>query len=126
MRILQKTKDGGPNSPVDAYFLIESKRFGSIALLKFNPGTREAYHTHAFDALTWFICGNMWEQGYLSKRLTQYHRSIWPKCTLKEDNHRVVCLKPSWAFTLRSPWKDTWTETKKGKKTTLTHGRKEV
>jgi len=47
MRLFQKAKDGGPESPVDGYFLIEIKSLFSIALLKFNNGGRENYHTHA-------------------------------------------------------------------------------
>ena len=61
MRILQKTKDGGKESTVDAYFLIELKGWFSVALLKFNKGSRVNYHSHAFDALTWFIKGDMVE-----------------------------------------------------------------
>ena len=36
MKLLNKAKDGGSESPVDAYFLFENKHVGSIALLKFN------------------------------------------------------------------------------------------
>ena len=40
MRLFQLMKDGGPKSHVWAYTLIESKRFGSIMLLRFEKGTR--------------------------------------------------------------------------------------
>lgn len=56
---LVKKKDGGPESPVDAYFLVELKGLFSIALLKFNKGCREAFHSHAFDAWTWFLSGDL-------------------------------------------------------------------
>ena len=55
MKLFSKCKDGGKESPVDGYFLIECKGLFSVALLKFNKGGREAYHTHAFDAYTWFL-----------------------------------------------------------------------
>ena len=64
MRALSKTKDGGPKSSVEAYFLFEIKSIGSIALLKFNKGGRKEFHTHAFNALTWFIASSLKEEMY--------------------------------------------------------------
>ena len=61
MRFFSKVKDGGPESTVDAYFLIEIKNWFSIALLKLHKCSRENYHSHAFNALTWFIKGDMVE-----------------------------------------------------------------
>ncbi|GAG37360.1 unnamed protein product, partial [marine sediment metagenome] len=110
MRFFSKTKDGGPNSPVDAYFLFEIKWLGSVALLKFNEGGRKAYHTHAFHALTWFIKGLMFEEEY-GVGYTHYKRSIFPKVTPRSKNHRVVSHGTSWAFTIRGPWHKYWTET---------------
>ena len=106
---MSKTKDGGPKSPVDAYFLIEVKGLFSIALLKFNKGCREEYHTHAFDAFTWFLKGDLQEEDVNGDKLT-YKRSLIPKVTLKDKNHRVKANEDSWCFTLRGPWCDSWTE----------------
>ncbi len=124
MRIFSKAKDGGPRSPVDAYFIIELKNFFSIALLKFNEGSRENYHTHAFDALTWFISGELVEEE-VSGDTYVYTRSIWPKCTPKDKCHRVRSLTTSWCFTIRGPWSDTWEEYNERTDTTTvyTHGR---
>ena len=125
MRCFSKAKDGGPESPVDGYFLIEIKNLFSIALLKFNKGGREAFHTHAFDALTWFLCGDLEEEDVSGDNYT-YTRSILPKITRKGKNHRVKANKDSWCFTIRGAWDSTWTEYNKNKKqtTTFTHGRK--
>lgn len=125
MSVLQKAKDGGRYSPVDAYFLIEVKCLFSIALLKFNKGTRENLHSHAFDALTWFICGDLVELD-ISGDMYIYKKSIFPKLTRKAKTHKVIALKDSWCFTIRGKWQDTWTEYNElsNKTTTLTHGRK--
>ena len=112
MKFLTKTKDGGPASPVDAYFLFEIKWLGSIALLKFNKGRREAFHTHAFDAWTWFLWGDLEEEKFNSD-ITKYKKSILPKLTKKDNNHRVKAYKDSFCFTMRGPWADTWTEDNK-------------
>jgi len=122
MKFFTKSKDGGPQSPVDAYFLFEIKSLCSVALLKFNRGSREAFHTHAFGALTWFICGDMVEEN-IDRTSKRYKRGLFPKSTTKSKNHRVVAYKNSWCFTIRGPWKKTWTEDHDGKTTTLTHGR---
>lgn len=127
MRLFQKVKDGGPDSPVDAYVLIEIKSLFSIMLLKFNKGGREVYHNHAFNALTWFICGEMYEQELDHEyALYKYKRSLIPKLTPRSNMHRVRALKDSWALTLRGRWKNTWLEWNGIRYVKLTHGRREV
>ena len=125
MKFLTKTKDGGPESPVDAYTLIEIKGLFSIIFLKFNKGRREAFHTHAFNAWTWFLFGDLEEEEY-DGTLSNYAFKLKPKFTPRDNNHRVKALKDSWCFTLRGPWADTWTEHNDVTqvKTTFTSGRK--
>lgn len=127
MHILKKVKDGGKESPVDAYFLFELKGLCSIALLKFNKGTRENFHTHAFDALTWFLSGHLVEERATphGSILYTYKRSLLPKFTAKSNLHRVRAHKTSWCFTIRGPWENHWTEYNEEKDTTyvLTHHR---
>lgn len=124
MKLFSKAKDGGPDSPVDAYFVIEIKNLFSIALLKFNKGAREQFHTHAFNALTWFLDGDMEEEDVDGSKY-QYKRSLKPKFTPSQKCHRVIAHKDSWCITLRGPWAMFWTEYDKEKdKTTLFgHGR---
>lgn len=122
MKILKRSKDGGPDSLVDAFFLVESKRLGSIALLRFNVGGREAFHTHAFNAFTWFLWGELLEQD-IDGSFRSYTRSVVPKITLRSKNHRVRAYKTSWCFTIRGPWSRTWTEDTDTEHTVLTHGR---
>lgn len=126
MRLLQKTKDGGKDSTVDAYFLIEIKSLFSIALLRFNEGSRNNYHSHAFNALTWFLAGEMNEK-FLTGESIKYKRSLLPKVTKRSVLHKVVAKRESWALTIRGPWDKYWKEvTPENKEITLTHGRKEV
>ena len=109
MRIFEKTKDGGELSTVDAYFLIELKGLFSIALLKFNKGSRVNYHSHAFNALTWFIKGDMTEH-VLGGIVRKYKRSLIPKLTGKSVMHKVVAKETSWCLTIRGKWDKTWEE----------------
>lgn len=126
MRFLEKTKDGGPLSPVTAYFLIEIKPLFSIALLKFNPGARDNFHTHAFHALTFFLKGDMGE--YIRKEgetLYKPYKDFSFKITPRSRLHRVKSWKTSWALSFRGPWTKTWTEeTPEGETIILTNGRK--
>jgi hypothetical protein len=141
MRFLSKVKDGGPNSPVDAYVLIEIKSLFSIMFLKFNPGSRETYHSHAFNAWTWFIFGDMWEEKIVSPQnissggpanacieIAKYRRSLHPKLTPRSLLHNVIAYTTSWCFTVRGPWEDQWIEYDiyNSDITTLTHGRKVI
>ena len=127
MNLLKKRKDGGPKSPVDVYFLCEFKSLFTIGLLKFNKGGREAFHSHAFDAYTWFLSGDLIEED-VDGTLYSYTKSFKPKTTLKSKMHRVKANKDSWCLTIRGPWVDTWQEYHEttDTKTTLTHGRKVV
>ena len=127
MKFFSRSKDGGPESPVDAFFLFEIKSVGSVALLRFNKGGREAFHTHAFHALTWFLTGELIEESLLQDNTTSfyhYKRSFLPKLTRREKNHRVFAKRTSWCLTIRGPWKDTWTEDTEKATSVLTHGRK--
>jgi hypothetical protein len=63
MRFFHHGKDGGPESPVEGYWLFEIKWLCSIVLLKFNDGGREAYHSHAFNALSWLLKGDLHPPG---------------------------------------------------------------
>jgi len=129
MKLFTKCKDGGPQSPVDGYFLIEWKSVFSIVLLKFNKGGRENYHTHAFNAWTWFLFGDLIE---LRKRLTgastyRYSFSLIPKFTPRSNNHRVIAFRDSWCLSIRGPWSKYWTETTPtGEVIKMTHGRKVI
>ena len=111
---LNKTKDGGKTSPVDAYFLFEIKGLCSVALLKFNKGGREDFHSHAFNALTWFIKGDLMEEK-IDGSLKKYRRAFLPKFTSKTNCHRVVANKDSWCLTVRGSWDKTWYEIDKVK-----------
>lgn len=125
MKLFQKGKDGGPDSPVDGLYLIEIKPLFSIVLLKFNKGRRENFHTHAFNALTWFIGGSL-EEEKINGEKYEYKRSFLPKITTRENNHRVKANKDSYCLTFRGPWVDFWTEDNKeeNEKIFFTNGRK--
>lgn len=112
MRIFYKGKDGGPESPVTGYWLIEIKNLFSICLLKFNKGCRENYHSHAFNAYTWFIKGDLIEERIMDNTVIykKYNRSIIPKLTKRDNLHRVSAIKDSWCLSIRGPWLKTWEE----------------
>lgn len=130
MLFFSKRKDGGKESTVDAYFLFEIKNFMSVALLKFNKGTRENYHSHAFNAFTWFLFGDMIEHRIVKGKPVpnKYKFSLKPKYTGKDNLHKVVANKTSYALTIRGRWSKDWTEYNLAKDTTYTleSGRKVV
>lgn len=137
-RIFFKKHDGGKESGVTGYMLIEWKPVFSIGLLHFKEGSREAYHSHAFNAVTWWLKGYVVEQVLpnipdcvLKNQDLEIHEkefvpSLKPKLTQRSCVHKVFAYVSSWALTFRGPWKDTWYEISKNGKITLTHGRKVV
>lgn len=126
MKIVKSAPDGGKDSGVTAYFLIEWKKGFSVALLRFNKGSREAFHSHAFNALTWWLKGKAVEILYPTKESIVWTPSFKPKFTPRGNTHKITAKETTWALTLRGPWVDKWIEVKGKEKTTLTHGRKVV
>jgi hypothetical protein len=124
MKFLEWAKDGGPDSHVSGFFIVEIKSLFSIVLLRFGNGTREAFHSHAFSALT------LWLKGKVKEHLLSGESHYWYagdlKYTSKKCFHKVEAMGDAWALSFRGPWVDRWRENVKGTFTTLTHGRKVV
>ena len=126
MKFLSKAKDGGPESTVTGYWLVEAKKLFSVALLKFEDGSRDAYHSHAFDSLNWVLSGQVDEQ-QLNGIHTRYRAGWIPVVTRRNTFHKVVSRGTTWVLTIRGPWVDFWKEwTRDRGYETLTHGRKTV
>lgn len=127
MKLLQYGKDGGPKSTVTGFWLIEIKSLFSIVLLRFDEGSRETYHSHAFNALTWWLSGKV-EEHHKTGESMIWTPSIVPKYTPRTCFHKVFALRRTWALSFRGPWVKTWQEYSQfqGQTTTLTHGRKIV
>lgn len=127
MRFFYKGKDGGPQSPVTGFWLVEIKWLFSIVLLRFNAGCRETFHSHAFNAWTWFFFGDL-EEEFINGETNRYRRSWRPKFTPRELMHRVHSGGTSWCLSLRGPWAHLWREydSEWDRFTTLTHGRRAV
>lgn len=131
MKFLHYGKDGGPESTVHGFWLIEIKWLFSIALLRFSNGSRDSYHSHAFNSISWLLKGKLREYLILIGHVLitkTYKPRIWAIVTRRNTFHRVVSEEVSWVFTIRGPWSKTWREynPNSGTFTTLTNGRKVV
>lgn len=125
-RPFYKKYDGGIESGVVGYFLFEWKAVCSIGLLRFSEGSRENYHSHAFNAITWWLSGRVTEDTW-NGLMVSFSPSFRPKITTRKKVHKVFAHKKTWALTFRGPWADTWFEiNKNNQKIRLTHGRKIV
>lgn len=124
-RIFYKKPDGGEKSGVTGYFLIEWKCAFSIGILKFNKGSREAFHNHAFNALTWWLKGSVTEERH-DGGTKDFGPSFRPKYTPRDNCHRIIAKEPTYAFTIRGPWLDYWHEIAGKVQTVFTHGRQVV
>jgi len=126
-RFFQKRPDGGANSGVTALFLIEWKAVFSIAILKFTQSPRENFHSHAFNAITWFLTGYVAEH-HLDGTVKKFKPSFIPKFTPRSCFHRILINGTVYALTFRGPWSDKWQEYNPTNRViiTLTHGRKEI
>lgn len=124
-RLFKVSHDGGKDSGVTGYWLIEWKPVFSIVLLKFNKGTRDAYHEHAFNALTIWIKGEVLEE-YQDGSTAQVWKAGQCKYTPRSNFHRIKALKTSWALCFRGRWLKSWKEELHGETYTLTHGRVKI
>lgn len=122
MKLFSVSKDGGDKSNVWAYWLVEIKPLFSIALLKFENGTREAHHSHAFNCVSWLLSGALREY-FLDNTSKGYLPSFKPILTKRETFHKVRSFGRSWVLTFRGPWTKQWKERQGDMETTLTNGR---
>ena len=127
MTFFQKGTDGGQSSHVTGYWLVEIKPLFSIVLLKFAEGSRENYHSHAFNAVTWFLSGEV-DEHLIDGTIKTFKQSFVPKYTSKSTFHKVYAKRTTWAVSFRGPWSKYWKEFNPSNKafSTLTHGRKIV
>jgi hypothetical protein len=121
-RLFYVKPDGGKDSGVTGYFLIEWKALFSVGFLRFKTGSREAYHNHAFNAVTFWIAGDVIEK-CINGETKSFKPSLKPKFTKRSKFHKVIAIRETWAITFRGPWVDYWNEFKNGNLVTLTHGR---
>lgn len=127
MKLFKYMKDGGMESRVSGLYFIEIKSWFSVVLLHFATGSREAYHSHAFDAVSWVLKGELHEK-MLGGGVNVYTPSVKSISTLRSTFHQVVSIGDTWVFSFRGPWSKTWreflpAEEMFGKFQTLTHGR---
>lgn len=125
MRLFHYGKDGGYESTVWGYFLIEVKALFSIVLLRFENGSRDAYHSHAFDCVSWVLRGRLEEQ-HLGGPLEIHEPSWRPVVTRRETIHRVTSIGRTWVLSFRGPWAARWLEFLPSEQrwVRLTHGRR--
>lgn len=132
MKLFELAKDGGPESHVWGYFLIEIKSLFSIVLLRFENGSRDAFHSHAFNSTSWVLKGKLVEEvldegSESGVTFNVYEPSLTPVMTYRDTNHKVVSLGRTWVLSFRGPWADSWKETLPGgESVTLTNGRRIV
>lgn len=102
MKILKYGKDGGPESTVWGYWLIEWKPVFSVALLCFENGSREAYHSHAFDSVSWLLKGQLVEHNLdvLGNDWSQQNVYI-PTCIYRRSSQSLPDVKPSTRWLVR-------------------------
>ena len=128
MKLFARRKDGGGESTVTGYWLIEVKSLFSICLLRFDGASREAFHNHAFNCFSWVLKGELIEN-FLDGRERQHPASWRPFVTRRTDFHKVSSVQGStWVLSFRGPWASRWREWRplEGRLVTLTHGRREV
>lgn len=133
VKVFETTKDGGAESTVWAHWLFEIKGLCSVVLLRFEDGSREAYHEHAFNCVSWVLRGRLVEFVLPSDitcpdTVNVYPASLRPVVTLRSTFHKVVSDGRAWVLSFRGPWAKTWREYVPGENrfARLTHGRREV
>jgi hypothetical protein len=129
-KFLTVRKDGGPESRVTGYWLIELKWLFSVALLRFDHGSRETFHSHAFNSISWVLGPGVLREELLNGNVNHYVRSWRPVTTLRRTFHRVFSEGRTWVLTFRGPWANEWMEFSPdgsgGVFQRLTHGRQIV
>lgn len=107
----RRVKDGGPDSPVEAFWLVEWKALFSIGVLRFPRGSRENFHSHAMNAVSWVVSGLLTEEFADRNRRNNTYQTGDVAVTRRETLHRVWGIAPvTWVLTLRGRWEREWLE----------------
>lgn len=123
IKICSFGKDGGDESTVFGFWIVELKKLFTIVFLKFEGMSREAYHNHAFNSISWVISGMLIEE--MLDGSTRIHTpSIIPIITPREDFHKVSSFGNTYVISFRGKWDDVWHEKINNDYIRLTHGRK--
>jgi hypothetical protein len=127
MKFFSYEKDGGQESKVWGFFIAEIKSLFSVVLLHFKDGSREAFHSHAFNSKSWVLWGQLNEH-MIDGSVNVYKPGLKPVITLREHFHMVKSVGSTFVVSFRGPWASTWHEfiPETGERLTLTHGRKIV
>jgi hypothetical protein len=127
MKFFAYEKDGGQESKVWGFFIAEIKSLFSVVLLHFKDGSREAFHSHAFNAVSWVLWGQLNEEQFNGIRRT-YKPSLVPVWTPRTNFHMVKSVGNTFVISFRGPWVNFWNEylPDTHQIITLTHGRKIV
>lgn len=118
-------KDGGPFSKVKCWG-IEIKSLFSVLVCKFDEGSRDAFHNHAFNSYSLLFMGALCEQVHGFYAPVIYKGFTYIK-TPRERFHKVSGIeKNNWILTIRGPWKSEWKEINNLGNQILTHGRRVI
>jgi hypothetical protein len=114
------------------YFAVEIKSLFSLVLLRFEDGSRDAFHDHAFNCISWVLKGHLTEHLVRDEYcddlvdINEYKPSLLPVLTFRDTRHKVVSHGRTWVLSFRGPWANSWKEIVDGQEILLTHGRKRV
>lgn len=132
MKLLWGHKDGGQDSNVRCWG-VEIKGAFSVLVLHFAPGSREAFHSHAFNAVSWVLSGYLYERVRMVDMPEDYAESWWhppsrkPVITRRATFHKVSGgAHGTWVLTFRGRWHPHWQDGTPEAPDTLTHGRRRV
>jgi hypothetical protein len=124
MKFFKKAKDGGPDSTVTGYWLVEIKSLFSIVLMRFDDGSRDEFHSHAFNSINWVLRGRV-QEVRLGEGILEHEPSPIPVVTRQGTFHRVISIGTTWVLGIRGPWAPNWLEYDADNQTLmkLEHGR---
>lgn len=123
IKICSFGKDGGDESTVFGFWIVELKKLFTIVFLKFEGMSREAFHNHAFNSISWVISGMLIEE-MLDGSIRIHTPSLFPIITPREDFHKVSSFGNTYVISFRGKWDDVWHEKINNDYIRLTHGRK--
>lgn len=110
MKLFQRSSDGGKGSGVSGFWVCEFKSLFSIVFLRFSPGSRTNFHSHAFNAFTIWLKGSVVEERWDTGTSTAYPQMGRFKYTPRANVHKVHAIKPTYCVSFRGPWHKTWFE----------------
>lgn len=112
-KFFEKSKVTLGTGSVTQYIIFENKHLLSLIFYKWHTIDQVRFHTHAFPAVAFLLCGWYWEKVIFNGfEMTNFVcQPLWPRILPRNYCHAIQNAKPgTMTMVIAGPWQKNWFE----------------